>query len=397
VFFEIKTKNLVYLLYKIMDRKPAGPKTPAKKPATVAPGAPKKTVVKPNVNAIKPVGYGGVKHKKILKDNIQGITNGAIQRLANKGGIKSLSALSYEEVRGYLKNYMEKVIRNAITFTEHDRRRSVMEKDVRNSLKSLGRTAVFGDGRQVMRKSGDGTKRPVKLHSKPPTTVCVGYQGTRRTYHGPHPNAKIQKKFHIGGGNPAQDAASDDIDPNEVNAPYYDNHASQQYIPYNQNDDQFNANNLDDDNEAPYDPVPPQSDEEDEDDEEYEIENDDEDDSAIRADGENQLGGAKKPYKFHPGTVALRRIRYYQKQAGHCFNISKVCFRRLVREIAQDFKNDLRFTLDAMIIFQLDAEHYIVRLCEDAILCTIHRGAVRTLPKDFQLARRLRNDTLSSN
>ncbi|XP_026017097.1 histone H3-like [Astatotilapia calliptera] len=52
-------------------------------------------------------------------------------------------------------------------------------------------------------------------------------------------------------------------------------------------------------------------------------------------------GGVKKPYRYRPGTVALREIRRYQKSTE--LLIRKLPFQRLVREIAQDFKTDLRF------------------------------------------------------
>jgi hypothetical protein len=57
-------------------------------------------------------------------------------------------------------------------------------------------------------------------------------------------------------------------------------------------------------------------------------------------------GGVKKPHRYRPGTVALREIRRYQKSTD--LLIRKLPFQRLVREIAQDFKNDLRFQYDAL-------------------------------------------------
>merc|ERR1711907_673704 len=52
-------------------------------------------------------------------------------------------------------------------------------------------------------------------------------------------------------------------------------------------------------------------------------------------------GGVKKPHRFRPGTVALREIRRYQKSTEML--IRKLPFQRLVREVAQDYKSDLRF------------------------------------------------------
>ena len=68
----------------------------------------------------KGLGKGGAKrHRKILRDNIQGITKPAIRRLARRGGVKRISGLIYEETRGVLKVFLENVIRDAVTYTEH--------------------------------------------------------------------------------------------------------------------------------------------------------------------------------------------------------------------------------------------------------------------------------------
>ena len=94
----------------------------------------------------KGLGKGGAKrHKKILRQNIQGITKPAIRRLARRGGVKRISALVYEETRGVLKSFLENVIRDAITYTEHGRRKTVTVMDVVYPLKRQGRT-LYGFG-----------------------------------------------------------------------------------------------------------------------------------------------------------------------------------------------------------------------------------------------------------
>jgi histone H3 len=101
--------------------------------------------------------------------------------------------------------------------------------------------------------------------------------------------------------------------------------------------------------------------------------------------------GVKKPHRYRPGTVALREIRRYQK--SYELFIAKANFQRLVREIAQSFKGDLRWTRDAILALQEAAEAYIVRLFEDTNLCAIHGGRVTVKPKDMQLVRRIRGET----
>ena len=104
-------------------------------------------------------------------------------------------------------------------------------------------------------------------------------------------------------------------------------------------------------------------------------------------------GGVKNPKRWRPGTVALREIRRYQKSTK--LLIRKLPFNRLVREIAQDFKTDLRFQASAIKALQESAEAYLVNLFEDTNLCAIHAKRVTILPKDMQLASRIRGDRIS--
>lgn len=123
-------------------------------------------------------------------------------------------------------------------------------------------------------------------------------------------------------------------------------------------------------------------------------------------------------FGHRPGTVALREIRRYQKSTE--LLIRKLPFQRLVREIAQDFKTDLRFqsaaigalqvwhhltthtililahvsvcTFDSVLFIQEASEAYLVGLFEDTNLCAIHAKRVTIMPKDIQLARRIRGE-----
>ena len=94
----------------------------------------------------KGLGKGGaMRHRKLLRDNIQGITKPAIRRLARRGGVKRISGLIYEETRGVLTVFLENVIRDAVTYTEHARRKTVTAMDVVYALKRQGRT-LYGFG-----------------------------------------------------------------------------------------------------------------------------------------------------------------------------------------------------------------------------------------------------------
>lgn len=354
---------------------------------------------KPKTKTKMPSG-GPIKHKKILKDNIGGITKPAIQRLAYKAGVKSLSALTYEEIRVILKAHLETVIRKAVTFTEHARRKTVKENDARLALKIMGRPAVYGDGSQVHRKivtsTGKKITRTVKEHKKVPTTNCTIYHGTRRA-----------KGIHIGGA-PLDDQEVDYQDrifdeEDELVADQDDEFTYDEQlgladeILVSEEEEEFDEDLLEEDL-SDIDPLEEEQDaQQTQQNVEPEEEQDQEGGAKIKQTTKKYqpgTGSVKKPHKYKPGTVALRKIRYYQKQPGHCFNIPKLPFSRLVREIAQDYKNDLKFSPDAIMVIQLDAENYLVDLLEDANLQAIHAKRVRVTPADLQIAGRIRGDRL---
>lgn len=101
-------------------------------------------------------------------------------------------------------------------------------------------------------------------------------------------------------------------------------------------------------------------------------------------------GGVKKPHRYRPGTVALREIRRYQKSTE--LLIRKLPFQRLVKEIAQEFRADLRFQSNALMALQEATEAYLVSLFEDTNLCAIHAKRVTIMPRDIHLARRIRGE-----
>uniref|UniRef100_A0A8C5MS74 Core Histone H2A/H2B/H3 domain-containing protein n=1 Tax=Leptobrachium leishanense TaxID=445787 RepID=A0A8C5MS74_9ANUR len=101
-------------------------------------------------------------------------------------------------------------------------------------------------------------------------------------------------------------------------------------------------------------------------------------------------GGLKKSHFYRPGTVALREIRRYMKSTE--LLIRKLPFQRLVQEIARNLNADLRFQSAAVGALQEASEAYLVRLFEDTNLCAIHAKRVTIMPKDMQLAFRIRGE-----
>lgn len=95
------------------------------------------------------------------------------------------------------------------------------------------------------------------------------------------------------------------------------------------------------------------------------------------------------PKRYRPGEKALREIRFYQRNTD--LLIRKLPFTRLVREVQTYFSpQEFRWQASALLALQEAAENHLVGLFEDAYLCSIHAKRVTLMPKDIQLARRIR-------
>lgn len=103
-------------------------------------------------------------------------------------------------------------------------------------------------------------------------------------------------------------------------------------------------------------------------------------------------GGIKKAHRFRPGTVALREIKKWQGKRSTELLLKKAPFRRVVREISQDTKTDLRFAKDALDALQEGAEAYLIELFEDTNLVTIGAKRVTIAVNDMTLARQIRHE-----
>ena len=112
--------------------------------------------------------------------------------------------------------------------------------------------------------------------------------------------------------------------------------------------------------------------------------------AAAKGKQQSATNGVKRPHRFRPGTVALREIRRFQKSTE--LLIRKLPFQRLVREIASEYRSELRFQSSAVLALQEASEAYMVGLFEDTNLCAIHAKRVTIMPKDMQLARRIRGE-----
>ncbi len=102
------------------------------------------------------------------------------------------------------------------------------------------------------------------------------------------------------------------------------------------------------------------------------------------------IGGCKKPHCYHPGTVALREIRKYQKSTD--LLLCKLPFQRLAREITQNVRGDLHFQATALAASQEASKANLIGLLEDTNLCVIHARRVTIMPKDLQLSRQIQRE-----
>ena len=99
-------------------------------------------------------------------------------------------------------------------------------------------------------------------------------------------------------------------------------------------------------------------------------------------------GEVKKRHRFRPGTVALREIRKYQKSTD--LVLRKASFQRLVREVTQDIRSEVRFQSTALLALQEAAEMYLVGLFEDTNLCALHAKRSTIKVEDFKLSNKIR-------
>lgn len=208
----------------------------------------------------KSYGKSITRRRFILRDNIQGVKKPELKALAHKAGVKRISGFVYEELRAHVKTQLENVLRDAVTYAEHARRKTVTEADVAHALNRLNLITWVAPE--------NGKKRLSKCKSR--------------------------SKKKIGGGK----------------------------------------------------------------------------------------------HRFKPGTQALRSIRFRQKQHD-CVLINPTSFIRLIREIAFDFKTDLRFQAKALTLVQYAVEGYIVKLLEYANLIAINAKRQGIASKDLQTASRL--------
>lgn len=103
-------------------------------------------------------------------------------------------------------------------------------------------------------------------------------------------------------------------------------------------------------------------------------------------------GSGRRRIRYKPGQLALKQIKQLQNSTD--LQIPRLRFHRLVREITQTFSDDgsYKYQPAALNALQEAAEAYLIYLFEDTNLCCIHARRVTIMPRDIQLARRIRRE-----
>ncbi|ODM88561.1 Histone H2B.3, partial [Orchesella cincta] len=122
----------------------------------------------------KGLGKGGAKrHRKVLRDNIQGITKPP-SVVARRGGVKRISGLIYEETRGVLKVFL----RTAVTYTEHAKRKTVTAMDVKKAPAHPSSNAMVIEAITKLSEKGGSSLQAIKKYIADVHKVDVEKQGT---------------------------------------------------------------------------------------------------------------------------------------------------------------------------------------------------------------------------
>lgn len=227
----------------------------------------------------------GGQRRRIINDNIQGLSNPAISRLAHTSSAKYISSMIYEEVRGLAKVFVEEMVKRAVLYAEHGKRKTITHEDALYALELIGRKMYF---------TGDAKLARCSVR-----------------------NSKNKKNV-----------AKDDLVDVEM----------------------------------------------------------------MVANGGADDKMKKKKRKAHPGTQALRNIRFYQNNSADCVHFAMEPFARFVREVGGYYSNDVRFSKMCMNVIQLATEAYLIDIFNDAVLAALHAHRQKVTPADIELVKRIRKN-----
>jgi len=305
---------------------------------------------------------GGRRHRRVLRDNIQAITKHHINRLAARGGCVKVSQLIYEEIRGVTRVFLESILRDTITFTEHAHSMIVAPEHVLSACARQGRL-LWGTGRLPLpsqsvhpyqlkgpdSENPESSKRGGFLHE---FTIRRAEDAAEAPEYSPLTYAKYSRCGY--------EAEMDDFD-NELAEALVamENSAKEAALA-----------------EADYAK------------EEAEAERAREEEAKQEEGYVPLTDKQEKNRRLHSQSLDLvRKMQRSTERVIPCMPLARLCM-----EIGQDFKTDLYFSPVAINLLDELLETYLVGLFEDSNLQAIHGKRIVVEPKDIQMARRIRGE-----
>lgn len=318
--------------------------------------------------------------RKVLRDNIQGVTRTHMKALAARSGVQSMSGLVFEEIRAVVKVFLEDWLRTAITTTEHGRSRVVMASDMLNALETrnvphtligTGRLAQLYATRNHMevveRSQPEMDARAVEERAEElkgsilynETELAEMVEQAQRKVNRLKEEAKAEEaRITSMTAGPEKDTALAALTKLKAECDTAER-AAEELLQLADPTDAWSQ---------------PEEEEDKEDEEEDEEEDEDEDEDE----------------EHRAWCQSLKWIRRMQR--GTAPVLPYLPLVRLVREVGQDFRTDLGFDQGAFEVVREVLEAYVVSLLKDANLNAIHAGRQGIEPADIQLARRLRGE-----
>ena len=285
------------------------------------------------------------------------IPDPSIKRLAYVAGVKELSSLTYEEMRGVIRNWLEPILRETMIYAINKNKKTLNEAMISASLpEKMWSNNPLENSCKVYKsksKTKDKTKDKTKSKDKDKTKLIlenVKVDIAQSPAFSPSPIPKTSSRT----------SSKYVSDPSSISS------SISSSIPSSMPSSQSSISL-----QPPPELFIPITD----------------------AQPIEETKKKRSKRKQNRGDKALREIRYYQKNSG-CLNIPIETFSRVVREVSTDLRlmPEFRLSKNGLLLLQHATESYVVELLRDANNIVVHADRIKLMPKDIALARKIRRD-----